>query len=224
MRLSLIGMSGSGKSIWSKKLSDLGFRHFCCDDLITKKVAPELTRPDGTIMELGEWMGFPYKSQYKERESKYLAYEIEVLTEILDYLESGENHAEENIVVDTTGSAIYAGEEILRRLQRCTIVVHLSTPPEVQELMLKAYLANKRPVLWRDFFKKEPNETNEAALARCYPSLLFSRERLYKKNADVTIDYYTLNQNGFGVNDFLNRVNITRAGGRGRSCRKCLTD
>lgn len=218
MHLSLIGMSGSGKSTWSKKLSDLGFRRFCCDDLITKKLTPELTRPDGTIMELGEWMGFPYKSQYKKRESKYLAYEIQVLTEILDYLESGENLAEENIVLDTTGSVIYAGEEILRRLRRCTIVVHLSTPPEVQELMLKAYLANKRPVLWRDFFRKEPNETNEAALARCYPRLLFSRERLYEQNGDVVIDYYALNQSGFGVSDFLNIVNARKAESKGAHC------
>ncbi len=218
MRLSLIGMSGSGKSTWSRKLSGLGFRHFCCDDLITKKLAPELTRSNGTIMELGEWMGFPYKSQYKERESKYLAYEIDVLTEILDYLQSSEDHAEENIVVDTTGSVIYAGEEILRRLRRCTIVVHLSTPPEVQELMLKAYLANKRPVLWRDFFRKEPNETNDAAIARCYPRLLFSRERLYKQNSDVTIDYYTLNKNGFGANDFFNRVNITKLQSKRERC------
>ncbi len=218
MRLSLIGMSGSGKSTWSKKLSDLGFRHFCCDDLITKKLAPELTRPDGTIMELGEWMGFPYKSQYKERESKYLAYEIEVLTEILDYLESGGKDTEKNIVVDTTGSVIYAGEETLKRLRRCTTVIRLSTPPEVQDIMLKAYLANKRPVLWRDFFRKEPNETNEAALARCYPRLLSSREHLYKQNADQTIDYYTLNQDGFGVNDFLNRVSITKAESKGTNC------
>jgi shikimate kinase len=218
MHLSLIGMSGSGKSTWSKKLSGLGFRHFCCDDLITKKLAPELTRPDGTIMELGEWMGFPYESQYKERESKYLAYEIQVLTEILGHVENSENLAEENIVVDTTGSVIYSGKEILSRLRRCTMVVHLSTPREVQELMLKAYLANKRPVLWRDFFRKEPNEANEAALARCYPRLLSSRERLYKQNADVTIDYYTLNQNSFGVDNLLNIVSVSKAGNKESRC------
>jgi len=211
MHLSLIGMSGSGKSVWSQRLRNLGYRRFCCDDLITEKLAHELTRPDGTVKELGEWMGFPYQSQYKEREAKYLAYEIEVLTEILEYLESLENLTEENVVVDTTGSAIYAGEKILRRLRRCTTVIRLSTPPEVQALMLKAYLANKRPVLWRDLFEKEPNETNLAALARCYPRLLSSRERLYEQNADVTIDYYNLNQNGFGVNDFLKMISRKHA-------------
>ena len=206
MRLSLIGMSGSGKSLWSQKLSDWGFTRLCCDDLITEKLSHELTRPDGTTMEVGEWMGFPYKPQYKERESKYLACEIEVLTDILEDLETGKHHAEEDIVVDTTGSVIYTGQDILRRLRRSTTVVHLSTPSEIQELMLKSYLANRRPVLWRDFFEKEPNETNDMALARCYERLLFSRERLYEQNAHVIIDYYSLNQHGFGVSDFLSRI------------------
>ena len=80
--------------------------------------------------------------------------------------------------------------------------------------MLKAYLANKRPVLWRDLFEKEPDETNQAALAHCYPRLLSSRERLYEQNADVTIDYYSLNQNGFGVNDFLKKIrNVNKTAG-----------
>lgn len=208
MRISLIGMSGSGKSGWSLKLSELGFTRFCCDDLITKKLAPVLMRPDETYMELGEWMGFPYDPQHKERESTYLGGEIQVVTEIIEYLESRENDPEENVVVDTTGSAVYTGEEILTRLRRSTTIVLLSTPPEVQDLMLKAYIANQRPVLWRDMFSKEPNETNEEALVRCYPKLLLTREHLYERYADVTIDYYTQNQDGFGVSDFLDRINV----------------
>ena len=73
-------------------------------------------------------MGFPYESQYKQRESKYLACEVEVLIEVLEYLESGQNNPEENVVVDTTGSVIYTGDEILRRLRRTTTVVYLSRP------------------------------------------------------------------------------------------------
>jgi shikimate kinase len=198
-------MSGSGKSKWSIELSGLGFKRFCCDDLITKKLASELTRTDGTIMEPGEWMGFPYELQYKERESKYLTCEIEVISEIVESIEKN-NHIEKNIVIDTTGSAIYAGEDILRRLRRCTTIIHLSTPPEVQELMLKAYLTNQRPVLWRDFFRKLPNEKNEEALARCYPKLLSRREHLYEQCKDMKIDYYTLNHHDFRVEDFLNIV------------------
>jgi len=208
MRLSLIGMSGSGKSLWSAKLSETGFRRFCCDDLISERLASELIRPDGSIMGLGDWMGFPYESRYREREARYLVCEIEVLNEILQYLESGDKDDEKDIVVDTTGSVIYTGEDILKRLRQCTTVVHLSTPFEVQKLMLNAYIANQRPVLWRNFFAKETGETNETALARCYQRLLSSREQLYEQHADVTIDYYRLNKRAFGVSDFLRIVDM----------------
>lgn len=210
MGISIIGMSGSGKSLWALKLAEKGFRRFCCDDLITKKLIHELTRPDGITMELGEWMGFPYEPQYTECESKYLACEIDVLNEILESLERREKNHDEKFVIDTTGSVIYTGEEILTRLCQNTTVVHLATPPEVQEEMLEAYITNKRPVLWRDMFSKGSNETNDEALARCYPRLLSSRERLYEQYADVTIDYYRLNEDGFGVSDFLKAIDARK--------------
>lgn len=206
MRLSLIGMSGSGKSSWSIKLSELGFKRFCCDDMITEKLAGDLARPDGTFMQLGEWMGFPYEPDYERRESKYLACEINVLTSIIESIEKDEIPAEQNIVIDTTGSAVYAGEALLKRLCRCTTVVHLSTPPKAQERMLKSYLANKRPVLWRGLFNKDPEESSDAALARCYPLLLSARERLYERIATVTLDYDIVNRDGFKVSDFLGKI------------------
>ncbi len=206
MRLSLIGMAGSGKSYWSMKLVEHGFRRFCCDDLIAAKLDPELTRPDGTTMELGQWMGFPYEPHYRERESKYLAYETEALTEILEYLESRKSNPEEKIVLDTTGSVIYTGERILRRLRRYTMVIYLSIPPEVRGQMLKAYLSNPHPMLWRNVFSKDPDETEQEALARCYPRLVVARERLYEHYANVTIDYYRRSEEGFSVSDLLNAV------------------
>ena len=204
MHLSLIGMSGSGKSHWSSKLVKLGFLRFCCDDLIADKLAAELTRSDGTATDLGEWMGFPYEVQYKERESKYLACEIAVIEGVLDFL-SGCN-PEEKVVIDTTGSVIYAGEDILGRLRSTTTVVHLATPPDIKERMLEVYVAQPRPVLWRDIFSKEQGETNEEALARCYSQLLLSRERLYGEHAHVTIDYYVRRREGFGVKDLLEEI------------------
>lgn len=203
MRLSLIGMSGSGKSSWSIRLAEQGFKRFCCDDMITEKLARDLTRPDGTVMQLGEWMGFPYEPGYENRESKYLDCEINVLAKVVAHLEKDVAPADQNIVIDTTGSVIYTGRALLKRLGRCTTVVHLATPPEAQAKMLRSYLKNKRPVLWRGLFEKKPAETNEMALARCYALLLDSREKLYERVADVTIDYYSLNQDGFKVSDFL---------------------
>ena len=206
MRLSLIGMSGSGKSHWSIRLAESGFHRFCCDEMIARNLAAELTRADGTVMDLGEWMGFPYQSNYKEREARYLTHEIRVLDEILGYIADSVRDPGENIIVDTTGSVIYTGETVLEKLCLHTTVVHFSTPPEVQERMLDVYKAQPRPILWRDLFSKKPDEFNEKALARCYPELLSSRERLYEKYADVTIDYYTRNEDSFGVNDFLREI------------------
>jgi shikimate kinase len=201
-------MAGSGKSYWSRKLAEYGFRRICCDDLIEARLAPELRRPDGTTMGMGEWMGLPYESGYGERESKYLTYEMQVMTEVLEDLEGHEKNVEENIVVDTTGSVIYTGQEMLTRLKGYTTMVYLPTPPEAQELMLKAYLSNPGPMLWRDAFSKESKETNEEALIRCYPRLLIARQRLYEAYADVTIDYDRRKEESFGVDDFFNRIRI----------------
>jgi shikimate kinase len=206
MRLSLIGMSGSGKTSWSMILEKEGFKRFCCDDLIAEKLRSELTKPDGTVLELGDWMGFPFDSGYRERESRYLACEIEVLQEIMEYLESQESRSVEKIVVDTTGSVIYTGDKVLERLRHNTKIVHLATPPSLHGLMLEAYLANKRPVLWRDLYCQLPGETGDDALARCYPELLSTRERLYERYGDIAVDYEVINQPGFNFRDLLNAV------------------
>jgi shikimate kinase len=203
MRLSLIGMSGSGKSYWSAKLAQQGFEHFCCDAMIAVKLAPDLIRPDESRMTMGEWMGFPYQPQYAEREAKYLTYEMAALREILECLKRETGRCEGNVVVDTTGSVIYTGDVLLDELRQQTTVIHMATPPEVQERMLELYLANMRPVLWQGMFKKHPGETDEAALARCYPRLLSSRERLYERLADVTVGYEERNRASFRMDDLL---------------------
>jgi shikimate kinase len=211
MRLSFIGMSGSGKSYWSAKLAQRGYRHFCCDALIATRLAPELIRPDESRMTMGEWMGFPYQPQYAEREARYLACEMAVMEEILTCIEREVGGCEWNVIVDTTGSVIYTGRELLGDLRRYTTVVHMATPPEVQKRMLALYLANMRPVLWQGMFEKRPGETNETALARCYPKLLASREGLYERLADVTVGYDERNREGFGVDDLL-QVIVERLG------------
>lgn len=207
MHLSLIGMSGCGKTHWSEELARQGFKRFCCDDLITKKLVALLTRPDGTTMDLGEWMGFPYESRYEDHEAKYLDCETEVLRDILEYLESNTDDAQKNVIVDTTGSVIYTGDQLIERLRKATTVVYLATPPEVQAQMLQKYLRNQRPVLWRGMFTVRPGETNEEALARCYPALLAAREKHYARCAAVTIDYHVHNQEGFQIEDLMRLVN-----------------
>ncbi len=188
MKLSIVGMSGLGKSYWSKKLEEAGVKRFCCDELITRKLDGALKRPDGTRMDLGEWMGFPFTPGYNARERTYLQKEAEVLKEIFDYLRH-RSPPGESVVVDTTGSVIYTGHELIRTLRRLTRVVHLETTPSATQKMLAAYLAAPRPVIWGEIFIKRAGEGDEASLGRCYPSLLSYREALYRRWADASIGY-----------------------------------
>jgi shikimate kinase len=208
MRLSLVGMSGSGKSFWSGKLSRSGFRRICCDDLIAAGLNAELGSAGGSIAAVGRWMGFPFERYYKAREASYLACEKEVMGQILDELSKSEDNPDDGIVVDTTGSVVYTGEETLRKLREATTIVHLETPIEIQKVMFRTYMKNPRPVLWREVFSRGPQETNDQALARCYPQLLASREQHYKKLAHVTISHYKHREAGFEVEEFLNEAGL----------------
>lgn len=206
MRISLIGMSGSGKSYWTKKLSKHGFQAFHCDGLIKMKLSGELVKPDGTTRSVGEWMGFPFDAGYRQRETRYLTFEKTVLNEVFDSFDNDDARPDGNVIIDTTGSVIYTGEDILVKLRRLTTVVHLETPQRIQDKMLAAYLKNRRPVLWREYFTKTPDETDDAAIARCYPMLMSSRERLYRRHAHVTIKYDEHSNHRFSVGKFLNIV------------------
>ena len=160
---------------------------------------------------MGKWMGFPYEPGYRVREAQYLAFEVEVLREILEYLRNT-TESDENIVVDTTGSVVYTGDAILEELHRRTTTIHLSNPPEVQELMFKAYVARPTPLLWREGFQMAPSETPEAALTRCYAELLSSREKLYRKYAVMDIGYFTRRSKEFDVEALLAAVGIHCSG------------
>jgi len=210
MRVSLVGMAGSGKSYWSKRLAEQGFTRFCCDELIAEKLAPELAGTAGRPLTMGEWMGFPYETGYQVREARYLALEREVTAEIISCLEAHEEKPDEDIVVDTTGSVIYAGGENLEKLRSSTTVVYLAILPEVRDQLLSAYISNPHPMVWRGVFHREPNETEREALARCYPVLVRERERGYEHLAEATISFHRRREQGFGVVDFLHDVMLAR--------------
>jgi shikimate kinase len=130
-----------------------------------------------------------------------------MMLEIIAYLKSAQSHSEENIVIDTTGSVIYTGPEILQGLKEQTILTHLATPPEIQKQVMAYYLAKPGPVLWLDQFNLRAGETYPEAVARCYPLLLQSREKIYQEYAEISIDYYQRRQPGFEVNDFIQLLN-----------------
>jgi shikimate kinase len=192
LRLALVGMSGSGKSHWTKNLAALGCPTVCCDDQIEARLAPLLQAGGYSgINGVAAWMGWPDSLTYAEREAQYLAEEIASLDEVLSTLEKD---AKRQLVLDTTGSVIYAGKHILHRLRRQMTVVYLAASADEQQLLIKRYLGDPKPVLWRGAFHPRPGETPHDTVARCYPVLIAARRQSYEALAQVTLPTLELHQ------------------------------
>lgn len=181
IKLSFIGMSGAGKSHWAQKLAAAGFRAVSIDDRIEEKLAAELAA--GGYRGIGgvaAWMGWPDQQTYREREKKYLDCEVESMSEALDEVQaSGSN----GIILDTTGSVVYTGEETCHRMHSLTTVVYLEASPAEEELLIARYLSDPKPVLWDNQFVKRAGEITRDAIARCYPQLIAHRKKLYERYA-----------------------------------------
>src|ERR1700688_1149700 len=185
-RLALVGMSGSGKSFWAKKLAAAGWTSVCCDDLIEERLAPRLAAGGYSgINGVAAWMGWPNSMTYVQREAEYLAEEIGVMDEFLNNLEKDTTGTP--IVLDTTGSVIYAQNNILMRLRRQMTVVHLANTENEQRLLVERYLNDPKPVLWRGTFHVKDQETPRETVARCYPLLIAARSKSYETLAHCAV-------------------------------------
>ncbi len=205
IKLSFIGMSGAGKSHWAQKLVHAGFRAISIDDRIEQKLAPELAA--GGYRGIGgvaAWMGWPDQPAYREREQKYLACEIESMREVLDEIEF--EAESEGIVLDTTGSVIYTGDELCRRLQNLTIVVYLEASAEEEETLIARYLSDPKPVLWGDQFLPRAGESTKDAIARCYPLLIARRKKLYERYAHRVVPMERLRAAGMDARGLLELI------------------
>ncbi len=188
MQIALIGMSGTGKSYWSRHLARIGFTCYSCDDDIGRHLVREQGLADGAIEAVGRWMGFPYEPGFRERESRYLELEARVLTRFLDAIENPPGQPLPPGVIDTTGSVIYLEGGLLDRLRRQAVVVYLAAPPEKRQALLEGYRACPRPVIWQGRFRRAPGEKTTEALARGYMELVDARDRRYRRLAHIAIE------------------------------------
>jgi len=192
LRLALIGMSGAGKTFWSRQLAAAGHSAFSCDDRIEERLAPRLaTGGYSGINGVAAWMGWPDSPHYAERETQYLSEEIAVLEEVLNDLARS---PAKSLVLDTTGSVIYTGNHHLMRLRKLMTVVYLSASPQEQQLLIERYLSDPKPVLWRGAFHARPDETPRETVARCYPNLIAARRQSYAALARCTIEVARLRE------------------------------
>ena len=204
LRLALIGMSGAGKTFWAKKLALSGYPSISCDDRIEQRLAPRLGAGGfARISGVAAWMGWPDSPTYVEREAEYLAEEIHTLDEVLSDLEK---HSEKSLVLDTTGSVIYTGNNLLLRLRRQLKIVYLAASAEEEQLLIERYFNDPKPVLWRGSFLPKAGESPRETAARCYPALIAARRRSYEALAHCTLQVAELHDASLDAAGFLARI------------------
>ncbi|MFO7784517.1 MAG: shikimate kinase [Thermodesulfobacteriota bacterium] len=204
LQITLIGMAGIGKSTWAARLERRGFLRIDCDRMIAERLSTELAGAGDLIAALGSWMGLPWEPGYEERAMRYQHLEKAVMEEVLENL--GRAQGKNDIVVDTAGSVIYTGDDVLDELAGQSVVVHLASPHEDRERLLEDYLKRPGPVLWHGMFRPAPGEPHQQAVARCYAELLEDRERRYTRLAHITLDYRAHREGDLSLESFLGRA------------------
>jgi hypothetical protein len=187
--LSLLGMSGVGKSHWAKKLEARGWLRIDCDGEIALRLGEIIPAEPGVepVTALGLWMGMPWTRGYREREGAYLMLEEQVTASALERARAAAASGR-RVVVDCTGSVIYLPAHVLESLARETRPVYLRTPDARRAPMLARYLAEPKPVVWGDRFRPREGEHDADALSRLYPELLAFRDARYADLAHHTVD------------------------------------
>ncbi len=187
VNLALIGMSGAGKSYWSKKMEAKGYRWYNCDDMIAERLGPKLIGNGKTTLKLAKWMGQPFSEGYIKAQKIYLELEEAVVEQICYELE---NSVAINtpVVVDTTGSLIYLQKNLIHRLRALTKMIYLRLPEEKYDQLFDNFIKDPKPVIWECKFKPLKGESSQNALRRCYKDLLSFRNEKYRLLADYELD------------------------------------
>ncbi len=154
--------------------------------MIEQRLAPELAAGGfhGT-QGLGKWMGLPHMPDFKAKGEIYLAHEREVMRQVLDEARDSDKPT----IIDTTGSVIYTGAEILADLRDVARVIYLQASDAHIDDLFRRYIAHPKPTLWDIHYAPQEGETSRETLQRCYPYLLHDRAKRYKEIAHVTLPY-----------------------------------
>ena len=183
VNLVFLGMSGSGKSHWSKKLEkERGMRRIEFDARIGTSVELEDLLMDfsgkDVAEKMGNYFGMPWDAKFEEKERQYLAIEKKMMR----------NYSGRGEVLDLTGSAIYHPEE-LQNIARTGLVIYLQPNEEAKKILFESYKSDPKPVCWNGVFQPKEGESSQEALERCFWNLLDYRIGQYEKHADITIAF-----------------------------------
>lgn len=187
--ISLVGMSGAGKTFLSKRLEALGFQRVSVDERIEDRLRQELPKDQRGLQAVANWVGFPEDPWYAQRAAIYLKLEEAVLSSELDRLEAASPGGVGPYVLDTTGSVVYLSNEVLSRLREATTVIHLETPVQVRREMYAAFMKKPTPLIWRHPSGGGHGPIPEAASGDAFLQLIDAREKAYQALAHETLGY-----------------------------------
>lgn len=194
LRLAFIGMSNIGKSYTAKRLArDFDFNLVDIDKLIWE----ELGHDD--MAGFAEWQGQPYSEGYSDREEKSIALEAKATRKALTI-------DKPNTILDTTGSVIYTGKQILDELKQTHYVVYIQADIDAMERLKLQYFQQPKPLIWNNYFEQGLGQSDREAVLESYPKLLNARAESYESLADTILSSeYILNPKN-SVRDILERL------------------
>ncbi|MEE9348371.1 MAG: hypothetical protein V3U82_09250 [Robiginitomaculum sp.] len=194
LRISFIGMSNIGKSHTARRLRiSHGFTLYEVDEAIQHELGLK------TMQESADWMGFPYAPNYAAREAEYLALESRLTSAALD----GEP---QNLILDTTGSVIYADDSTLDALKAQTLIIHIRAEAKDLARLEKLYFRAPKPLIWAGQYSEDAGQSQKQALKACYPSLLESRMDAYDALADIGLSTSLLQERATTPQDIISAI------------------
>lgn len=190
MIYTLVGMSNLGKTHWAERLKrECGFMRIDCDAMVEDKLGAQLRLLGyAGIEDVAKWMGFPYDPQYPQTSKEFVGAERAVMFEIIEKLRK--LTSVQPIVIDTCGSVIYTGDDVIGALKELSTVVYLEASLEHRTELFERYIAEPKPVIWGDnAFSPQTFEEPTETLKRCYPDLLEKRSKRYEQMAHKIIPF-----------------------------------
>lgn len=160
-RITLMGMSGVGKSHTASKLGEWGWHNYSCDYLIGSKYLADVLSAEisaGNIASLSEFVGQigdPAKGgtglkEFSRRQRQYYDAECAVLRDIgLGIEKAGETH----FVNDSSGSMCEVEDEaILAEVGRRSVFVYLKVAQEDHAEILRRAIQYPKPLFFPSEF------------------------------------------------------------------------
>ncbi len=203
MIVTLIGMSGVGKSYWSSRLEkEAGFKRICCDDLIGEALEKKLVKlgvkPD--LNSIAKWRGLPYEEKYQANERLQIMNEQEVMEAVCEEIE---RMGSEDIVVDTSGSMVYIDPMVITGLKEHSLMVYIVANEEQVTELYNDEVIFRRPLVWGAAYKQNQNENPTEAMRRCFADLIKWRASQYERWSDISIPYNQLRNETLNTEQFL---------------------